>query len=215
MATMPELVLVAVDERERPFAIECFERGDAEGFTCHAYSTGGTLDVVLDNWEALKRRGILEAAIVHGYIGCKHNNHTHGVRYIERMFCRCDLAKLRAVGLPLPSDGPFRIYRGVSGKRPNRNVLGLSWTPQLDSACWFALRYAAALGDPTVYTASIRAGDVWCYTDDRHEQEFIGRPLSCRRLKISLAEMNERRDRWIEQKRKADSTADAADENEG
>jgi hypothetical protein len=76
-------------------------------------------------------------------------------------------------------------------------VRGLSWSASLDVACWFALRYST-LGAGAVYRAVLQDSDVFLYFDERGEQEYIGRPRSCKRLELSKDEMRAASDRHTE-----------------
>jgi hypothetical protein len=104
-----------------------------------------------------------------------------------------DKEKFIAAGDPLPEGDVYTIYRGVAGKGQRRKVRGLSWTALLDVACWFALRLSGGgLEDPAVYKGKIRKEDVYCYVQDRNEEEFICRPKSAKRLDMTLEEMRQR-----------------------
>ena len=140
------------------WAIEAFAKGDAEGFTSSAYSTGGTLAIVVDNGNLLMKRGIYEAALVHGYTGCKWSHRLWDMDVIQSLFDLGDREKLRAVGAPLPGPGPFTVYRGVSREGKERQVDGMSWTTSLDVACFFALVWKH---DPAVYQATVSADEVY------------------------------------------------------
>jgi hypothetical protein len=195
-----KLNLYAVEPVAQPSAIAAFERGDAQRFVDCAYSMGGTLAVVADNAEALKERGIFEAALVHGYVGCKTNHRDWTIKEIESLFRMADREKLRTVGAPLPGTGPFTVYRGVGRSSRQRQVSGMSWTSSLDVACHFAL---AGDHDPAVYQATVQADAVYCYFVERGEDEFICRPNKHQRLPLSLSDLEKRAERVTEKMEQA------------
>ena len=69
------LDLGAANRTEHRRGIEYFLRGDGDGFASCAYSVGGTLAIVYDNRELLRKRGIMEAALVGGYSQGKGTHH--------------------------------------------------------------------------------------------------------------------------------------------
>src|SRR5579872_2552865 len=109
---------------------------------------------------------------------------------LELMFQLADLDRLRQFSQPLPGSGPFTVYRGVSGPNRLRKVRGLSWTADLGVACSFATRYM--MERPAVYTADVKAEEVYLYLNDREEDEFIVRPRSCRQMPLLEKEMRRR-----------------------
>ena len=184
-----KLDLQAVEPLAREFAIEAFANRDAEGFTIAAYSTGGTLAIVVDNAGLLMQLGMYEAALVYGYTGCKWSHCLWDMDVIQDLFDWGDREELRAVGSPLPGPGPFTLYRGVSREGRERQVDGMSWTSSLDVACFFALVWNH---DPAVYQATVQADEVYCHYLGRNEEEFICRPKESQRLSLSLEEMQTR-----------------------
>src|SRR5262245_16723139 len=88
------------------------------------------------------------------------------------MFQIADVKQLRAARDPLPSKGPFVIYRGVAGRGRARCIRGLSWTASLKCAAWFASRFSG-LPDPAVYRVTVNEASVLAYLNCRNEQEFI------------------------------------------
>ena len=111
---------------------------------------------------------------------------------IQFMFDWADRDKLRAAGDPLPGPGPFTVYRGVGRERSERQVDGMSWTLSFDVACYFALR---GFHDPAVYQATVEAAEVYCFYNDRGEEEFICRPKESKRMKLTRKEIKKGSDR--------------------
>lgn len=190
-----KLDLQTVEPWAQQDAIEAFAKGDAEGFTDAAYSTGGTLAIVVDNGRLLKNAGMYEAALVHGYIGCKWSHRLWDMNVIQSLFDWGDREKLMAVGAPLPGPGPFTVYRGVSREGKERQVDGMSWTTSPDVACWFAMIWGH---DPAVYQATVQADNVYCYFVERDEEEFICRPKESQRLPLTLEEIKAGSNRVVE-----------------
>ena len=170
------------------------EERDAIGLVIKA--GGGALAFVLDNRFALRDLGMFEPALISAFTGCRMNFNEWQAKEIEGLFKMCDRDKLWAAGDEPPPGDRWTVYRGVAGKRGQRKVRGLSWTSSRDQACWYALRLD--LPDPAVYSATVGRQDVYCFSDDRDEQECICRPRSPRRLVITVDEMREGQSR-IEQ----------------
>jgi hypothetical protein len=168
-------------------ALDALDAGDALAFIAAARH-GCELAMVFDNARNLKARGMYEKALLHAYTGCKGNNRAWNSRTLLKLFSFADAAALRAAGDPFPGNGPYTVYRGVSGTRGERKVRGLSWTADLDKACWFALGHSR-YRDPAIYKARVTADDVFAYYNGRREQEFIVRPKRYERLPLSLSDI--------------------------
>jgi hypothetical protein len=135
------------------------------------------------------------------------NNYWH-YGDIRHMLTDADKERFRAAGDPLPSAGPFKLYRGVAGLRGHRAIGGYSWTSSIDVAAWFANRFSAMLPDPAVYTLWVPEEYVMAYTDGRQEQEFIVQlPWMCQPKRClsgpELIEAAERKQRQITAERLA------------
>lgn len=180
-----------------PFRIqqaqEAFDEGDVTTFILSAASNQSALALVFDNIDQLKERGIFEPALLEAFTGCRTNHHGWDPRTINALFDLADRDKLRAAGDPLPGPGPFTLYRGVAGSGTARRPDGLSWTTDLDEACWFALRFEN-LASPSVLVTEVQAEKVLAYCNQRNEGEMLIRPDKSHRLKITLREMRRRKD---------------------
>ena len=144
--------------------------------------------LVRDNVEALKERNMYEIALLEALLGTSQTNaHIHPW-ILVRLLSEADQKRMRALGQPLPQsqDGWYQLYRGVAG--PERDVIlngfptparrireGISWTNSLVVATHFATAYDF-LEDPAVYEAKIHRDAVYCFTNERSEQEFIVLP---------------------------------------
>ena len=84
------------------------------------YSTGATLAVVFDNFLGLKQRGMLEAAVIEGYVGCKTDHRKWPLSTIQFLFDLCDRDKLRALGHRFRS----RNLHSLQGRLSNRAQRG-------------------------------------------------------------------------------------------
>jgi hypothetical protein len=174
------------------WAREGIEKNDGSIFAQAGYEHHVMLDLVMFNVQPLKARGMLEAAVIEAFTGCKVNNTSWPVIATRRLLDACDRERLRSMGQPLPSM-PCEVYRGVGGLN-RRRVRGLSWTSDLDVACWFAARFAA--DNPTVYAVKVDVDDVYFYTDERSERELVCFPRRRpARLPLSVEEIRDRQAR--------------------
>lgn len=168
--TVPELWLDPIHPCLREDAERYFQEGDVENFLFCASNDVG-MEMVWRNFCALWPRGIYEEALLHAFVNCRVNHFNVGMKMLRWMFDVAKRDKLRALR-PLPSDGPFTLYRGVSGRGAARRVRGMSWTSDFDRARWFAQRFSFH-GSPAVHKAVVPAEHVLAYTDERNESEFI------------------------------------------
>lgn len=145
--------------------------------------------LVHDNVDALMERGIYERCLAQAFIGAGVNNRHVQLSVLQGLFEHADRARLRAAGQPLPSPGPFTLYRGVSGRGAARRVRGMSWTSSLPIACWFAQRFGGE--SPAVVSLVASADEVLFYTSDRNEDEFvIFPPAKVSRVRIPPRELS-------------------------
>lgn len=163
-----------------------FERGDALELV--QLARNGTLAVVYDNDDALRERGIYEAAVVYGYVWTTHDHRDWETDVVKSLFDCGNREKLRNAGSPLKGSGPFTVYRGVNGSGVNRRDCGLSWTGSLEVACWFATKFGGE--EAAVNSASLRLQDIYCYYNGRDEDEYLGIPKYWERLSLTLEEIH-------------------------
>jgi hypothetical protein len=200
-----------IDERltwTGPFrdeAVRELANGDVIGFLCQTPEGDNYwLDVVFANKRLLQSVGLYEAATVQAFMGCRVNNAAWSVGCLESLFSEMNPDRLAALR-PIPLGESFRVYRGVAGPKGSRRVRGLSWTGSVECAAWFATRFAREDSDPAVYVASVSRDDVWWHEPDRNEDEFVVRPASARRLRLSLQELRELSERHDEAIRKSNA----------
>ena len=169
----------AVDFELKGFAPWAQERaqaalqaGDAGGLLLLESNERG-LELVNLNRAALQSRGIYEAAIVVALTATRTNNH-RAYPLIRNLLAHADRKRLRAAGDPIPTPGPFTLYRGVAGKGSARRIRGYSWTANLERAQWFASRADRfGLADPAVMRAVVPTRYVLFCSNDRSESEFF------------------------------------------
>ena len=153
---------------------------------------------LLEKRDYLRGLGLYEQALYEAWDGCRVNWHHMPQAALKLVFEMADRDKLFALGAPLEGPGPFRVYRGVNGKGAARRVNGYSWTIDLDSACWFAMRWEFR-GHPAVFYRDVMRKDIYFRTNERGESEFVCVPLPSRskprRLAISRQELQERAER--------------------
>jgi len=81
----------------------------------------------------------------------------------------------RYAAFPLPTALPetVRLWRGTSGDAVKEARKGYSWTTNRDTACWFAMRYAARRGLPLVLTVNVAKADIALFHDEVNEDEAV------------------------------------------
>lgn len=142
-----------------------------------SFSNDHGLEFVMQNMIPLYRQGIYEETLFWAYTGCRLNWSHISPSWMYHLFSFANRDRLLKIGDPLPSDGPFRLYRGVAGVGAKRRKRGISWTASIEKAKWFAKRFSDVLGvqleKPMVYMASVPKEYVYVYTNDREEEEFL------------------------------------------
>jgi hypothetical protein len=132
------------------------------------------LEFVAHNAEALIRRGIYEPALFSAFTGTRTNHASYPQSTIRYVFNMADRRKLLAAGDPLPPGDTYTVYRGVAGGGQRGRLSGPSWTGDVERAKWFAMRFAPhTLPNPAVLVATVRRDDVYFYSGERGEQEFV------------------------------------------
>ncbi len=164
------LNLSTVEPEMLSFAKQRIQENDLLGVMAFMPNTR-RLAFVVDNHPLLKERGLYEEALLDAYIATRINFSQWSWDLIKYLFEIADRKRLLSLGDPLPGDGPFTVYRGISGKGAARRIRGISWTGDLEKAIWFAKRFS--LEKPTVFKAIISKDLVFVYTNDRKESEFL------------------------------------------
>jgi hypothetical protein len=188
------------------------QRKDILGVLCLIGNDRG-LDFVSQNVQALKADGLFETALVEAFTACRVNNNSWPLPVLRSLFCTiADRKKLRLIGPPLTSAGPFRLYRGVAGRGVDRRTAGISWTANLNAACWFAMRFADVLEEPAVYEYMADESEVLCRHNERNEDEYlldVSHPKLVNRMELSLADMQRRATLWQSEDRSEAKAAEA------
>ena len=168
---MMELDLSRIDESLIDLAKEDWAKGDIEGVLIRMPNTRG-LAFVSDNIPILREYGLFEKALISAYVRTRTNWSFWPFSEIRYLFSIADRKKLIEAGDPLPGDGPFTVYRGVSGRGVARRIRGISWTSSMERAIWFANR-DPSLEKPAVFEAIVDKSLVLAYCEDRQESEFL------------------------------------------
>jgi hypothetical protein len=165
--------LSSIEPSLRKQALQRLEDGNVCGFLLCAW--GGSdnwLQIIAQNINSLKHRGLYEKGLLEAFIGTRLNNVRHPFKSILRLFSLADKDKLRAAGDEFPKPGPSKLYRGVAGREPDRRVKGISWTASLDIAIWYAGRFSN-LADAAVYSVGVEEMHILAYTNGREEDEYF------------------------------------------
>jgi hypothetical protein len=175
------------------------QRKDILGVLCLIGNDRG-LEFVTQNVQALKADGLFETALVEAFTACRVNNNSWPLPVLRSLFCTiADREKIRLIGPPLPGPGPFHLYRGVAGRGVARRTAGISWTANLNAACWFAMRFADVLDDPAVYEYTADESEVLCRHNERNEDEYlldVSRPKLVNRMRLSRSDLQHRAALW-------------------
>jgi hypothetical protein len=141
------------------------------------------LDVVIDNWQVLKKADMLEEAFIDAWSTCKYGMNWDE-DFFQLVFSSLDKAKLRKAGDPLPDGEAFTVYRGVAGEGAARRERGYCWSLD-ESVARFFSTYHQGLPDPAVYRAMVQREHVLAYINEsgRNEQELIILPEHVLELK--------------------------------
>jgi hypothetical protein len=128
------------------------------------------LPIIFWNRAALRSAAVIEEAFAIAVTSTRSNNRLH-YYLIDHILPTLERTRLRSVGSPPPGPGPWRVYRGVSGRGAARRIRGYSWTAALDRARWFAARFG--LPDPAVFETTVHDEHLLFYTNERSEREFV------------------------------------------
>jgi hypothetical protein len=141
----------------------------------HGYIPADSLKFIVRNYPVLAALGHLEAPWLDAYVHASHFSE-FGVDVLKAVFDACDRDRLRALK-PLgerflhTKSGRLTLFRGCAGPE---HRMGMSWTPSLDKAIWYAAHHVAYydLADPAVYVATVAVADIYCRLD-HYDDDFI------------------------------------------
>lgn len=183
--TPPNLALF--DPVLRGNAAAAIESGDAETLLRLLDNTIH-LHFVYKHFEWLREVGQYEKTLLSAFIATRGNNCHWPLSTLKLLFSLANRDALLAAGDPLPSEGPFTVFRGVAGIGRQRKVRGISWTADREQATWFARRAALwGFANPAVFEAHVSAANVYAYSNERSEQEFlcdVDRSCRVRRVEV-------------------------------
>jgi hypothetical protein len=180
------LDFAGLSEKDADTVKEVIARG--ENFA--GYIPENNLEFVIRNYKCLAAIGILEEPWLTAYEHASHFNN-YGYPVIKAVFDACDRSRLLELK-PLGADLSYAkrerltLFRGCAGPE---HSWGMSWTPSLDEAIWYATKHATYYGldNPTVYVATVPVTDIYCRLD-HYRVEFIVTPREAWRVDVPAGE---------------------------
>ena len=148
----------------------------ARGENFHGYIPDEGFDFIIRNYRLLASLGILEAPWLDAY---EHASHfaAQGVSVLQAVFNSCDrdrLLALKPLGrvLALARNDRLTLFRGCAGPI---HSMGMSWTPWLGKAIWYAAKHASycALSNLAVYAAIVPVAEIYCRLDHYDDDDCI------------------------------------------
>jgi hypothetical protein len=152
------------------------------------YIPENNLEFIIRNYRCLATLGNLEEPWLTAYERASHfQDHGHSV--IKAVFDACDrdrLRKLKPLGGYAKRER-LTLFRGCAGPV---HSLGMSWTPSLDEAIWYAAHHASYyhLDNLAVYVATVPIADIYCRLDDTGRVEFVVDPREAWRVDVPAGE---------------------------
>jgi hypothetical protein len=151
-----------------------------------------SFDFILRNYMKLADAGQLELSWLSTYLQTSHFEHI-GFAKLKAIFDACDRSRLQALSVPVGkgiSTKRVSLFRGCAGPVHTR---GMSWTPSLDKAIYYAAWHAEwhaehqASGEVAVYATTVCLSEVYCRLD-RNEDEFLVAPENAWRIEVPASE---------------------------
>ncbi|MES5483846.1 hypothetical protein QMZ05_13925 [Bradyrhizobium sp. INPA03-11B] len=144
------------------------------------------LDFIVRNFQTLAKLGVLEESWLAAYVHSS-NLAAHGLSIVNAVFDACDrnrLLELKPLGEQVNRSRGDRLtlFRGCAGPI---HTMGMSWTPSLDKAIWYAAHHAEyhGLTNRAVYVATVQIAEIYCRLD-HYDDDFIVRPLTVWRVDV-------------------------------
>ena len=157
--------------RLREYAIEGIKNKDI-GPTLAGLNSENKIEFIFYNRYPLLQLGVYEEVLLNAFIATKTNYVHCTLDLMKSFFYAADKEKLMACGDPLPEKKEaYTLYRGVSGHGANRRKRSVSWTASFGVAQWFAQK--SLYSKPMVYKAIVPRANIFAYTNERDEEEFI------------------------------------------
>lgn len=162
----------------------------ARGENFHGRIPADSFGFIIRNYRPLAAMGVLEAPWLDAYVHATHFS-AQGVSVLKAVFDACDRDRLLALkplgdALSLAKDRRFTLFRGCAGPVHSR---GMSWTPSLDKAIWYAAHHVEFydLANPAVYVATVPIADIYCRLD-HYDDDFIVHPAEAWRVDVPATE---------------------------
>lgn len=156
------------------------------GDNFQGYIPSEALAFIVRNFRLLAHLKALEAAWADSYVHSS-NLSAYGVDTIQAVFDACDRKRLREIKpLPQMPGKKVTLFRGCAGPV---HTMGMSWTPSLDKAIWYAAKHAAHydLSDLGVYVSTVSVDEVYCFLD-YYDADYIVRPADAWRIEVPETE---------------------------
>lgn len=162
----------------------------ARGENFQGYIPAESLGFIIRNYRILAPMGVLEAAWLDAYV---HSSHffEHGLSVVKSVFDACNrdrLCRLKPLGeaLTFKKEGRLTLFRGCAGPA---HSMGMSWTPSLDKAIWYAAHHVEYydLANPAVYVATVPMAEIYCRLD-HYDDDFIVHPNNAWRVDVPVEE---------------------------
>jgi hypothetical protein len=159
--TMDELNFTGIAESDQEKVRKAILRG--ENF--HGYIPSESLDFIIRNYRLLAKLQVLEPEWLLAYEHAS-NFSLYSLEKIKAVFDACDrkrLLELKPIGA-VPANGRLTLFRGCAGPVHSK---GMSWTPSLDKAIWYAAHHAECydLSNSAVYVATMQVTEIYCRLD--------------------------------------------------
>jgi|SRR3984957_9904584 len=162
----------------------------AHGENFHGYIPSESLGFIIRNYRSLAALGSLEAPWLDAYVHASHFS-PHGVSVIQAVFDACDRGRLLALkplgeAPALVRNDRLTLFRGCAGPK---HSMGMSWTPSLDKAIWYAAHHAEyyALANRAVYVAIMPIADIYCRLN-HYDDDFITFAREAWRVDVPVGE---------------------------
>jgi len=138
-------------------------------------------------------------ALYRGVAGAKGRRRMHGMSAAPGFsLCLCGAKGRRRMHGMSAAPGFSLCLCGAKGRR---RMHGMSWTRDLDGAAWLACRFM--LPDPAVYETTATPTDVYFYSRQRAEDDFVLWAGSVRRRRMTPDELKARAERRADAMRAA------------
>jgi hypothetical protein len=150
----------------------------AAGENFHGCIPSEGLGFIIRNYRQLATLNVLEAAWLDAYVHASHFE-GYGLEALQAVFGACDRDRLRHLKplndrCTLAETERITVFRGCAGPV---HSMGMSWTPSLDKAIWYAAHHAEFydLTNLAVYVATLPVAEIYCRLD-HYDHDLIAQP---------------------------------------